>query len=73
VAGEPLSQTLRELGFRGLTKGTSATLLRDVPFNMVRGGSRLLAEKLYTDPGIASLCSALMCWDSSAGSRHSRS
>jgi hypothetical protein len=51
VAGEPLSQTLRELGFRGLTKGTSATLLRDVPFNMVRWGSRLLAEKLYTDPG----------------------
>lgn len=34
VAGQPLSETLRELGLRGLTRGTSATLLRDVPFNV---------------------------------------
>jgi len=33
VAGQSLGDTMRELGLRGLTRGTTATLLRDIPFN----------------------------------------
>lgn len=32
---KPVGQVVRELGLRGLYKGTSATLLRDIPFSVV--------------------------------------
>lgn len=35
MAGQSLGDTIRQLGLRGLTRGTSATLLRDMPFNMM--------------------------------------
>lgn len=35
IHGQPISETIRELGLRGLTQGLGACLLRDIPFNVL--------------------------------------
>ena len=49
--GPPLVQLVRQMGLRGLYKGTFATLARDVPFSVIFFSSHGYLKSLWTKEG----------------------
>jgi solute carrier family 25 aspartate/glutamate transporter 12/13 len=52
VVGQPITETMRELGLKGLSQGMGACLMRDIPFNMLYFSSyAVLKDNLKSKDG----------------------